>query len=163
MTSKLKVEQIAHTNNVSAMTIDSTGRVNLPQLIAFTAYVNDGNGVDVTVGNKVPYDATVINKGNAYNTSTYVFTAPVAGVYWFSFSVWSNNTSSTARAAFYKNGTAVGRSDYPIGTRHQTSAYEPTSASSAIELAANDTVDIRVYGATANVFGTNYFSGYLIG
>ena len=102
MTSKLKVEQIAHTNNVSAMTIDSTGRVNLPQLIAFTAYVNDGNGVDVTVGNKVPYDATVINKGNAYNTSTYVFTAPVAGVYWFSFSAWSNNTSSTARAAFYK-------------------------------------------------------------
>ena len=162
MTSKLKVEQIAHTNNVSAMTIDSTGRVNLPQLIAFTAYVNSG-GVDVTVGNKVPYDAIIINKGNAYNTSTYVFTAPVAGEYWFSYSVWSNNTSGTARSGFYKNGTALGRSDYPIGTRHNQSSYETSSASSAIELAASDTVDIRVYGATANVFGTNYFSGYLIG
>ena len=132
-------------------------------MVAFTAYVNNGSGVDVTVGNKVPYDTTIINKGNGYNTSTYVFTAPVAGVYWFSYSIWSNNTSGVARSGFYKNGTAYGRSDYPIGTRNQTSAYDNDSASSAIELAANDTVDIRVYGATANVFGTNYFSGYLIG
>ena len=56
MTSKLKVEQIAHTNNVSAMTIDSGGRVNLPQLIAFTAYANSNSSVNVSVGSKLPYD-----------------------------------------------------------------------------------------------------------
>ena len=162
MTSKLKVEQIAHTNNVSAMTIDSTGRVNLPQLIAFTAYANSNSSVNVSVGSKLPYDVAIINKGNGYNTSTYVFTAPVAGVYWFSYSAWCNQ-SATGRTGFYKNGTAYGRSDYPIGTRHNASSYQNDSASSAIELAANDTVDIRAYSSSVDVFGTNYFSGYLIG
>ena len=162
MTSKLKVEQIAHTNNVSAMTIDSAGRVNLPQLIAFTAYADSNSSVNVSVGSKVPYDVAIINKGNGYNTSTYVFTAPVAGVYWFSYSVWCNG-STTGRAGFYKNGTAYGRSDYPIGTRNHGNASDNDSASSAIELAANDTVDIRAYSAAVDVFGTNYFSGYLIG
>ena len=163
MTSKLKVEQIAHTNNVSAMTIDSAGRVNLPQLVAFTAYVNNNSSANVSVGSKIPYDITIINKGNGYNTSTYVFTAPVAGVYWFSYSSWSANTSGTGRTGFYKNGTGYGRSDYPIGTRHNVNSNENDSASSAIELAANDTVDIRAYGSSVDVFGTNYFSGYLIG
>ena len=162
MTSKLKVEQIAHTNNVSAMTIDSGGRVNLPQLIAFTAYANSNSSLNVSVGSKLPYDVAIINKGNGYNTSTYVFTAPVAGVYWFSYSAW-NSSSGTGRTGFYKNDTAYGRSDYPIGTRHHASGYQNDSASSAIELAAYDTVDIRAYSSAVDEFGTNYFSGYLIG
>ena len=154
--------EIQHTNGTSAMTVDSTGRVNLPQLVAFTAYVNNNSSANVSVGSKVPYDVAIINKGNGYNTSTYVFTAPVAGVYWFSYSVWCAQ-SSTGRTGFYKNGVAYGRSDYPIGTRNQASASDNDSASSAIELAANDTVDIRAYSSSVDVFGTNYFSGYLIG
>lgn len=154
--------EIQHQNGTSAMTVDTSGRVNLPQLVAFTAYANSNSSVNVSVGSKVPYDVTIINKGNGYNTSTYVFTAPVAGVYWFSYSVWCNQ-SSTGRTGFYKNGVAYGRSDYPIGTRNHGSAQDNDSASSAIELAANDTVDIRAYGSSVDVFGTNYFSGYLIG
>ena len=50
-----------------------------------------------------------------------------------------------------------------MGQRHQTSAYETTSASSALELVFNDTVDIRVYGATANMLAQTILSGYLIG
>ena len=160
--STLFVNNISHTNDTSAMTIDSAGRVNLPQLVAFTAYANSNTSVNVSVCSKVPYDATIINKGNGYNNSTYVFTAPVAGVYWFSYSVWCNQ-SSTGRSGFFKNGTGYGRSDYPIGTRAHGGGYQNDSASSAIELAANDTVDIRVYDSSVDVFGTNYFSGYLIG
>ena len=40
MTSKLKVEQIAHTNNVSAMTIDSSGRVTTSARPAFSVEAN---------------------------------------------------------------------------------------------------------------------------
>ena len=162
MTSIIKVNNIQNSSGTSALTIDSSGRVTRPQLIAFTAYSNSNSSVSVSVGNKVPYDAVTLNKGNAYDASTYVFTAPVAGVYWFSYSVW-NNTSNTGRTGFYVNGTPYGRSDYPIGTRNHSSYYQNDSASSAIELAVNDTVDIRPYAAGVDVFGTNYFSGYLIG
>ena len=62
---------MAHTNNVSAMTIVSTGRVNLPQLIAFAAYVNDGNGVDVDWQNKVHMMLLLLIK--AMLTILYVF------------------------------------------------------------------------------------------
>tara|TARA_R100000773_G_C4218478_1_gene116941 strand:+ start:1623 stop:2111 length:489 start_codon:yes stop_codon:yes gene_type:complete len=162
MTSIIKVNNIQNSSGTSAMTIDSSGRVTQPQLIAFTAYANNNNSVSVSVGSKVPYDAVALNKGNAYNVSTYVFTAPVAGVYWFSYSVW-NGSATTGRTGIYVNGTPYGRSDYPIGTRNHSNLYQNDSASSAIELAVNDTVDIRPYAAGIDVFGTNYFSGYLIG
>ena len=140
----------------------SGGAVTFPNRPAFTAYANSNSSVNVSVGSKVPYDVALINIGNGYDTSTYVFTAPVAGVYWFSYSVWCNQ-SSTGRTGFYKNGVAYGRSDYPIGTRNNGNSYQNDSASSAIELAVNDTVDIRAYSSAVDVFGTNYFSGYLIG
>lgn len=158
----LRVNKIQSPNGTDAITVDETGRIIQPQLIAFTAYANSGSSVNVSVGSKIPYDVTIINKGNGYNTSTYVFTAPVAGVYWFSYSAWCNQTS-TGRTGFYKNGVAYGRSDFPIGTRHNGNSYENDSASSAIELAVNDTVDIRAYSSSVDVFGTNYFSGVLIG
>ena len=40
MTSIIKVNNIQNSSGTSALTIDSSGRVTRPQLIAFTAYSN---------------------------------------------------------------------------------------------------------------------------
>ena len=51
MTSKLKVEQIAHTNNVSAMTINSSGYITTgqPVLAHLTMTSNQTNLTEQTV------------------------------------------------------------------------------------------------------------------
>ena len=65
------------------MRIDSAGRVTMPYQPSFQAFSSSnapiGSGTNV-----LPFDATNFNVGSHYNTSTYRFTAPVAGVYLFS-------------------------------------------------------------------------------
>ena len=59
MTSKLKVEQIAHTNNVSAMTIDSTGGVSGIATTKTEVATTSGTFKDITV----PSTAKIIYVG----------------------------------------------------------------------------------------------------
>ena len=143
------------------LAVDASGRVTMPYQPAFCAYPNT-SGIVQSAGSVVRYDTTVVNIGNHYNTSTYAFTAPVAGNYYFEFSVWSNETP-TVRCGFYKNGSGVGNSTYPIGTRNEASAAQNDSGAMIINLAANDVIDVRVYAGASNVFGTNSFCGYLLG
>ncbi len=139
--------------------IDSSGRVTLPYQPTFCAYANTTSGYS---DSPLKYDVTLLNVGSHYNTSTYRFTAPISGNYFFSFSIWTGS-SSTTRCAFYKNGSPVGNSTYPIGTRNHAGAQDNDSSSIIIPLSINDYVDIRCYEGAVAIFGTNYFLGRLIG
>lgn len=143
------------------MRIDSSGRVTMPYQPAFCAYPNSV-GTSQTATSILAYDTTLTNVGNHYNTSTYQFTAPVAGNYYFAFSVWTGSATTT-RCGFHKNGVRVGNSTYPIGTRNQASANDNDSGFAIISLQANDVVDVRVYAGDTDIFATNSFIGYLIG
>jgi hypothetical protein len=141
------------------MRIDSSGRITKPLQPAFTAYPNTSSGYSDT---PLKYDATILNVGNHYNTSTYRFTAPVAGRYLFSYSIWTGSATTT-RCAFYKNGSVVGQATYSIGTRNNGTSSENDSASMIIELSVSDYIDIRCYAGDVQIFGANYFMGYLLG
>ena len=105
MASILKVNTIQDaTNSNTAMTIDSSGRVLTPAKPSFCAY-EDSGGHQIDATNTIRYQTTTCNVGNHYNTSTYKFTAPVAGAYYFSFTAWSNS-SSLSRTGFFQNNTA---------------------------------------------------------
>jgi hypothetical protein len=143
------------------MRIDSSGRVTMPYQPAFCAYP-DTSGTTQSAESILAYETALTNVGNHYNTSTYRFTAPVTGNYYFAFSAWTGS-STTTRAGFYKNGVRVGYSTFPIGTRHNANSNQNDSASMIINLTANDVVDVRVYAGETQIFGTNSFSGYLIG
>jgi len=146
-------------NGTTGFTLDASGYPLTPLRPSFCAYANTTSGY---TGSPLQYDATVNNVGGGYSTSTYRFTAPVAGTYFFSYSIWTNDSTVT-RCGFYKNGTAVGNATYPIGTRNQNSASENDSGSLVITLALNDYIDVRCYAGQPQIFGTNYFLGYLIG
>jgi C1q domain len=139
--------------------IDANGRVTTPYQPTFCAYANTTNGYS---DSPLKYDVALLNIGSHYNTSTYRFTAPVSGNYFFSFSIWTGSASVT-RCGFYKNGSPVGNSSYPIGTRNHGGAQDNDSASVIISLSVNDYVDIRCYEGAVAIFGTNYFLGRLIG
>ena len=146
-------------NGTTALTLTAAGYPLTPLRPSFCAYANTTSGYS---DSPLRYDATVNNVGGGYSTSTYRFTAPVAGTYFFSYSAWTPSASTT-RCGFYKNGSPVGNATYPIGTRNQAGAFENDSSSLVITLALNDYIDIRCYDGAVSIFGTNYFLGYLIG
>ena len=68
---------IQQTNNtLQAISTDASGRVALPYQPAFWGNKNSAGFTGTWVCNEV-----VVNRGNHYNTSTGLFTCPVAGAY----------------------------------------------------------------------------------
>ena len=82
MTSKLKVEQIAHTNNVSAMTINGSGYITTgqPVLAHLTMTSNQTNLTEQT-WTKLQLDSAVIDTKSGFNNSNDTYVIPVAGNY----------------------------------------------------------------------------------
>lgn len=128
--------------------------------VRMAAATNTGNG---TFSAAIPFDTEIFDTGN--NVSAGVFTAPVAGFYFFSFQ--GQGTTSGAQQwilSLYKNGVR-----YLDGsTVTITSGAVGSTASGIIQLAANDTVDIRAFCGTARPIsvGTGgdaaYFTGFLV-
>ena len=92
------------TQTTKLMTINGTGPVTKPLnpsfLARYPAVTNGGNATIV-------FSGTVHNIGSHYNTSTGVFTAPVAGSYFFSFSILvdPSGLGYYARILLSKNGS----------------------------------------------------------
>ena len=94
--SNLLVQNIKHTNSTTAQTIDSTGRILTPARPCFSAYRNTTSGTYYDDGDLV-FDATTVNVGNCYSTSTGRFTAPITGSYNISCiiaSIYDDNSGS---------------------------------------------------------------------
>ena len=163
--SNLLVQNIKHTNNTTAMTVDSAGRILTPTRPAVQA--RGANEAYVTT-NPVPFPTAEVNVGSCYNTSTYKFTAPIAGVYYFYASVYHRNTDTEyGNIQFSKNDST----DYEsaAGSLYQNagtvvSSTPPTIA--VLSLSANDTIKVAFHNSTGDYFNgedESVFGGFLIG
>ncbi|XP_075948644.1 complement C1q-like protein 4 [Anarhichas minor] len=106
------------------------------------------------------YKRVFSNTGNGYDQSTGIFTAPVGGLYFFSFSTYGYNTHIMG-AMLMKNGA------------HQISTYDGPSADGsdsssnavALQLAAGDKVHMELWDngrVFNNLNGHTTFSGFLV-
>ena len=114
------------------------------------------------VGETLVFTKPVFNSFGAYNTVTGVFTAPVAGLYWFTVQI-CNTLHKGAQFKIFVNETAI----------TNTIRYGPSatcsSSSAAYELKVGDTVSVKIpYISSAdqilfeNVHRECMFSGALV-
>jgi hypothetical protein len=138
------------------------GAVAMPSQPAFHAY--PGSTVSVSSGNnKFIFNSTRFNIGNHYSTSTGRFTAPVTGVYLFTFQAYyyPGTTSDNYQGInLYVNGGNV-YAGYARG------GYGDTTWGNSIHLRmnANDYLEFFTYPQSSNNLNTSgsYLTGHLVG
>lgn len=151
-------------NGVTGLNLDSAGRLLTPTRPSF--YIRKTGSQSAANGTVVTFDTVVTNIGSCYNTSTNLFTAPVAGFYSFTAKIWLNR-STLAYAAFSPclNGTQLS------GTGAYTDASGVSSGNLTYivniqyYLNANDTFSFKIDcpSSTVSIDNSGYFSGFLIG
>jgi len=150
MASELGVQTIQHTNGTDAMTIDSSGRVLFPQIpcacvTLTTSNTQDGTNPYTTTGADILFDTVTVNQGSVYSTSTGRFTAPIAGIYEFSYTFLKDQDSSASETYLdvYKNGSAYIAAGGRVYDQNP-SDYGNMSQSFLASLAANDYLTLQL-------------------
>ncbi|XP_047434275.1 uncharacterized protein LOC125004007 [Mugil cephalus] len=145
--SKLKEELESLKSQASAKVAFSASVIESPNV--FTGPATDISG-NILVFNKV-----FTNIGNAYNSKTGIFTAPVKGTYHFTFMTFGYCTH-TSGAILVKNG------HYQVSTWEfkGLDSSDTTSNTAILNLNAGETVNIILW--KGGKVHTSVFSGFLI-
>ena len=146
------------------MRIDSSGRVTMPYQPAFSA-TGAGGQTNYSAGDVMFFNTNAGFSSPHYNTSTYAFTAPVAGRYQFNLHLYCY-TTYRFQSVFTINGAYPTYSGDVLTITRNDSGNEGEFAGSAIlYLNANDYVEARVRpGSPASIYMRHsHFSGFLIG
>jgi hypothetical protein len=144
------------TNNTERMRISTAGYVTNPYQVAVAAYSNTSQSIADGSAVVIALNAIRYNIGSAFSTSTYLFTAPIAGYYMCTGIVSWTGTFSAARqfCMIYKNGAQ----DNGFGVQiPRTSSFDTgVSCSGILYLAAGDTVSLAGYqssGSSQTILG----------
>ena len=157
----------------TAMTIDSSGRVLMPQRPMFQ--VRASSSTYKTSSGNVAFNLVDLDVGSNFNTSTYTFTAPVTGHYYMHSHLYSKIVSGGDLVSkFYVNGSGwVGNAGG--STQYMTYAYnnaggeahESVDNIAIMYLSASSTVTVNVTpSGSSGVFegaAETWWLGYLIG
>ena len=152
-----------NTGGVDRLIISNSGIITKPAHPAFDA-ARDGGAV--SGANYIVYDTVFVNTGNHYNNSDGKFTAPVTGVYFFSFGCIKNGNNNLARLYLYKNGSSNFTEDRHLRMPTGGDGYGENGAITYIvSLTKNDYVQVYISEGTIHADNDNYtyFNGYLIG
>lgn len=136
------------------ISIDTSGRVKMQYQPYFYARGAESN-YTLTNGGEMPFNNAIVNVGGHFNTSTYRFTAPVAGKYLFTVSVFMVTVSG--RLVIKVNNSSYNNLQMDVGAAWSQSVI--------LSLNANDYVSVGDWQSmSGGVFymGHSHFSGILL-
>ena len=144
------------TNGNTQLTVDSAGRLLTPNRPYFYARAANANHTSGTI----PYEFVDHNIGGHYDSSTYTFTVPVAGIYSITFQFFSKNNNLAGGADLHVNGVLTMR----CGREGSEAYYEGYSNAINKYLNVGDTVRVQHYTGTVHTNTPfSHFSAYLVG
>ncbi len=166
---------IAESNVVEKLRIDSSGRVTTPHQPAFMVR-GDETGSKAS-GSKFPFTKTpgdskvCFDRANNWSNADDRFTAPVAGVYQFTFGLYRQSaTSSYFSMAPRINGSQVSNGDtfifFTAATGESGNTDDGMYGTFYMNLSANDYVELfmRDGSVTITIYnGHSFFGGHLVG
>ena len=167
--SSVKLSTIKSSNGITAMSIDSSGRVATPVRPAFQC---KKSSEQTATGNfeTVTWDTPVLNAGGHFGSNK--FTVPVAGLYVFNCT-WLSTNDATAHDIVLAKTPSGGSSTALVRTRNATvTLHETVNLHYVGQFSVNDTVEIQIAGSGQKIYGDsggadNYawttFMGYLLG
>jgi len=155
---------------VDTITPNSASAVLMPNKPAFRAYQSGSAGyqeITHSVWTKMPLNFTEFNVGNHYSTSTYDFTVPISGIYYFYVQAYMPKAGNNRYVAIYKNGSRI--SSFQM----QGHTDDDSSGGTAIMLNLNSGDTVSPYFLHSadhsqsyyidSIGSYTYFMGYLIG
>jgi hypothetical protein len=166
-------------NNVEAMRIHANGRITTPNQPMYSGmgYVGQGTQVQTSIYAIRP-SAVYANLGSHFDTSTGVFTCPIAGRY-LCIGAMGRRTTAFNWNGFYliHNGATKGDMWFPPARDNGTNpaspaafradqfTYNPTNLSAVLTCAANDTISFAFHSSYAAPLNSsaNYAQFILIG
>ena len=152
----------------TAMKIDSNGYVTTPLRPYFHAYGSSTQAWSGTSAYQtVQFNGVWENHGSHYNTSSYTFTVPVAGVYFFWYTYTNSTNSSTGPQAYIVYTPSGGSASYRSGVIQYGDYYNTVGDNAVINCAKDSTVLIKMSNLNDVSFtidlSRSTFGGYLIG
>ncbi|XP_048409329.1 complement C1q-like protein 3 isoform X2 [Stegostoma tigrinum] len=153
---KLKQLDILNTRIANLEQQVATLQTYVPSII-FHAKVSDGKN-PIGPGHIV-YDTVIVNKGSGYNPSTGIFTAPVAGIYYFTYSLLGLSNSGNTEVHLMKNREALSY----IHSILSASQAQAASMPAILTLNKNDQVWVSlIQGGAWSGRGALNFQGVLL-
>jgi hypothetical protein len=149
------------------MRIDSSGRVTMPSQPSFSAYTDIQRNFNSGAFTPYIFELTRYNIGNHYNTSNGIFTAPVAGRYYFN--CWIHWMGEASFNYMFVQPTVNGSPAFEFMRQGDRTDYSTFGGSMILNLSANDQVrmDVVTNGVDSGFArpgsSMNLFEGRLLG
>ena len=155
------------TDGGGKLLIDTNGAVTKPSQPAFKAVGTNAAYITTT---PVQFNNTSLgdsfNTGSHFNTSTYKFTAPIAGRYLFHLHMGIINIGAANGHGYPYIRVNDSGIAYSYNQFTASATYAPAHVTQILELAANDYVNVTFGGSNSTYYG-NYtelsFMGCLLG
>jgi hypothetical protein len=148
---------IQNSSGTTIASVNPSGIASHPNTPAFQVYSQTS-----TQSGNLTYTSTYVNNGSYMNLGTGLFTAPIAGHYFFHYYGFvETGISGNTTITFQKNGSAIPSRAY---NDFNDASYGPViTLGAVIYLAVNDNVRVNISGAGMHGNDNSYFKGFLIG
>jgi hypothetical protein len=168
--SKILVNELAHTNDTTAITIDSDGVVKIPQAPCF--FITGNNAAYVNTS-PIPFGATSIDTRSGVDLSNNKYVVPVAGKWHFHLQLGIVQVTgggslypTIQRTTSAGTATGFGYSYYAPTNSSSVQSYSNLNVDCIVDCSVNDSINAvftQTSGTYYNDSNTCRFFGYFLG